>query len=346
MAESKIAQRAVTLLAKWGRMTYAIAPCDLYTMHCVCRMLRQHATAANRFHEWLMRHELHLRSLPVSFAQAHMEYNTSHLLRILFQSILHKQVAIAGNYPCALPLHSLNLKFFHPGDIDICCNKELTNEILGRFSVTVVEPLGCVIQSTRYNRYNSEDANEAQEKTTSLHEKMETWIKDVYPRRRQVNNINLDHDQNNLEDVLANPPLKVRQSQSSTLLLLAIVSVSWQVPCKTCFDKGVYLGFTFTVDGNCEACWKATGRESFKEEVQKSRKNLKQEMIDAPDQVAFFDAYSRAKAPGVSEAVIKRLTKQYRSTRETIHIGIASEQHSTTEGNRNVWNASSTGIDT
>ena len=107
------------------------------------------------------------------------------------------------------------------------------------------------------------------------------------------------------------------------------------------------------MDGNCEACWKATGRESFKEEVQKSRKNLKQEMTDAPDQVAFFDAYSRAKAPGVSEAVIKRLTKQYQSTREAVHIGIASEQHSTIEGSteptrkrRKVSNASSAGIDT
>ena len=74
----------------------------------------------------------------------------------------------------------------------------------------------------------------------------------------------------------------------STLLLLAIVSVSWQVSCKTCFDKGVYLGFAFTVGEACEACWKATGQESFTEEVQKSRRNFKQQMIDAPDQVAFL----------------------------------------------------------
>ena len=113
------------------------------------------------------------------------------------------------------------------------------------------------------------------------------------------------------------------------------------------------MGFAFTVDGNYKACWKATGRESFKEDVQKNRRNLKQDMIDAPDQVAFFDAYSRAKAAGVSEAVTERLTKQYQSTREELHIEITSEQHSTIEGSteptrrrRKVSNVSSAGIDT
>ena len=106
MAESKIAQRAVTLLAKWGRMTYAMAPCDLYTIHCVCRMLRQRATAANGFHEWLMRHELHLWSLPIRLLKHtwsithHISYEFSS--KAFSKSILPSQEAIHLHFCCTV----------------------------------------------------------------------------------------------------------------------------------------------------------------------------------------------------------------------------------------------------
>jgi len=70
------------------------------------------------------------------------------------------------------------------------------------------------------------------------------------------------------------------------------------------------MGSTLTLDGDCEACWDG-GKSVFKQTVKSVREQLKQEMRDAPGQELFFGAYSKAKAAGVSESVLKKLCEEH-----------------------------------
>jgi len=101
--------------------------------------------------------------------------------------------------------------------------------------------------------------------------------------------------------------------------------VTWDVPCKSCFHKGTFAGFTLTLDGDCEDCHKDRGEQEFQKKVRIVREELKKALSDAGDEAAFFSAYSKAKAAGVSEAVVKKIFMQHQSNTE----GIASPKEKT-----------------
>lgn len=73
---------------------------------------------------------------------------------------------------------------------------------------------------------------------------------------------------------------------------------------------GRIRGSTLTLDGDCEGCWNG-GQHLFKQTVKVIREQFKKEMQDASHQEAFFNAYSKAKAAGVSEQVLKRICESY-----------------------------------
>lgn len=89
--------------------------------------------------------------------------------------------------------------------------------------------------------------------------------------------------------------------------------VSWDFPCRSCFHKGTFAGFTLTLDGNCEDCHRESGHHDFRQKVQETSERLKRDLLEAPDLESFFTLYSKAKAAGISEAVIKTIYMQYQS---------------------------------
>lgn len=101
-----------------------------------------------------------------------------------------------------------------------------------------------------------------------------------------------------------------------------MADVRWDLPCKSCFAKGTYAGFTLTVDGVCEDCFQEQGCQDFHKTIRNARDRLKKNVLDAQSQETFFCAYSRAKTAGISEAVMKNLYMQHqRKTR-----GLANPQ--------------------
>lgn len=90
---------------------------------------------------------------------------------------------------------------------------------------------------------------------------------------------------------------------------------------------GRVLGFTLTLDGYCEGCWSG-GKPAFKQTVKSIREQLKEDMLNATSQESFFAAYSKAKAAGVSENVVKKLCEKYqgRTGKRSGTPGLGNEQ--------------------
>lgn len=101
--------------------------------------------------------------------------------------------------------------------------------------------------------------------------------------------------------------------------------VTWDVPCKSCFRNGLFAGFTLTLDGDCEDCHKEKGEHEFQKKVRVVRDELKKALSDAQDEATFFSAYSKARAAGVSEAVVKKIFMHHQSNTK----GIASPKEKT-----------------